>query len=213
MAIELHTDRLRKETNADEVVCAVLQHDVERRNRLITIDSIKGGKRTVQTIAYTFLMPHRWAAEVKTVDRLLKNGGLMGETFRRNGFTIRQNRLVRVRLPLLSRAFADKFSCSRWRFSEVEVYEFWASSSLYGFVVEIKNPATKHALPRKSVGLHSLHRHLGVTTKHMFDWLDGVRPMPNVMHLALAHIAGVITSFYLYLRARVYGQRGLSQAE
>lgn len=206
MPIELHTDRLRNEVKADEIVCEVLRHDVEQRKRLVNIVSVSSGKRTVQTVAYTLLMPHMWTPEVSTVDLQLKHGSLMGETFRRHGFTVRQNRLLRIRMPLLNRAVARQFHAKLWRLSEVEVYEFWASNSLYGIVVEIKHPQRQQTPTRRSGGHHAALPHLGFTRAHLFQWLDGVRPMPSAWRLGLARIVGFLIGGYLYVLALLHGR-------
>lgn len=210
MAIVLHTDHLRKELEADTITCDVLRHDIKRRHRLVTIVSVKGGERSVQTIAYTYLQPHKWTQQVAALDAILKGGSLMGETFRKYGFGIRQNRLISIRVPLCSRYFAQTLRCKVWNRCEVEVYEFWADGILYGLVVEVKHPS-RNPVPRKNIGYHKALKHMGITSSSFIDHLDSKDSALPSWKILLARLAGILVSFRLYIKALNYTQYWLHQ--
>lgn len=210
MGIVLHTDHLRRELQADTITCEVLRHDIKRRNRLITIVSVSGNKRSVQTIAYTLLLPHKWTQQIASIDTILKAGSLMGETFRNHGFKVRQNRLISIRVPLWSRYFAHMLRCRIWNICEVEVYEFWADEIPYGIVVEIKHPSRK-PIARKNIGYHKILEHLGITPAILIKQLDKEEDAPRSWKAFLAQAAGVLISIRLYIKARNYAHYWLHQ--
>lgn len=210
MAIVLHTDHLRKELQADTITCDVLRHDIEGRHRLITIVSVSGNKRSVQTIAYTRLLRHKWDKQVAAIDTILKAGSLMGETFRKHGLGVRQNRLLCVRLPLCNRHFAETFQCQIWNLCEVEVYEFWANETPYGLVVEIKHPSRK-PLQRKNIGYHEILHRLGVTSKAFIEQLDNEQITLTHWKTWLARFTGILVSIRMYIKAVNYAHYWLHQ--
>lgn len=199
MAIELQTDLLRKDVGSDSVVCDVLRHNVEQRSRLVTIVSLHDGKSTTQAIAYTLLAPHAWTEDIARIDQLLKRGSLMGETFRSEGYAIRQNRLLHLRLPVVRQDFARQFNCSWWNLACVEAYEFWADDSLYGIVLEIKNPHRRLVPQRPCMGLYAILRRTGYTTTHLMQLLDGTHSGSYRMwRLGLARFSGRVVGAWLY---------------
>lgn len=200
MGFELHTDRLRRETGAD-ICCDVLRHNVSTKTRLAVLSAVhQTGAATPQTLAYTRLATHTWDARIKAVDSLLQRGNLMGETFRKQGLHVSQNRLFRVRLPLWSRRIRRLFDAQWWQWTEVECYEFWAGQHLYGTVVEIKRPTRRQKLTRPKLGSWRFWSRRGVDHTIFAKQLQADRPVPAPRPARIrARVHGWNTSLLLFV--------------
>lgn len=201
MNIELQTDRLRKETAACDIHSKVHFHSRTKQWRLTTLEATDANNHhRPQAVAFTLLHVPAWDATITAVDKLLENHKLMGETFSRKGYKVRQNRLFRARLPLLNPRLAKLYRCSVFQSAEVECYEFWANSTLYGIVIEIKHPHRRQAPERPAIGLHSILQQCGVGRQKIMQALDGgVLPGPTRL---LAQGGGLIKSWRMYWLSR-----------
>lgn len=202
MGIELHTDRLKRETGS-AIVCKVLSHDTTRRTRVALLQADASPNRTTQVTAFTRLTPHYWSARITTIDHLLKQGGLMGETFRNQGLAIQQNRLLCLKLPVGSGYISALYGCKWWTITEVECYEFWANDSLYGIVLEIKKPGHT-APPRPARGSYKAWR---LTGKTPAKFTEQLQLPPKGFALPIAKVWGVIIALPLYVQACMYKPR------
>lgn len=202
---ELQTDRLRQETGASRITCRVLHHNPPERQRLTIVEALVYEIAIPQSVAYTLLAPASWPAKIRTLDRLMRYGSLMGETFRSHGFEVRQNRLFRARMPILNKKIARLYQCSRFRLTEVECYEFWVSDILYGTVFEIKAPGRRQAPTRRRLGSYHALRFTGVSDTLFHQWLRFGAPI-HWQHrplLVLARIWGFLQSVRLYFHTRL----------
>lgn len=199
---QLQTDKLLQETGATRIACEVLHHHIKDRHRLVILSAVGHELHTPQSVAYTLLAPTGWSSQIHVIDQLLSKGCLMGQTFRQHGYDVRQNRLFRIRLPLISSRIAALYNCSRWRLAEVECYEFWAGNTLYGTVLEIKAPGRKLAPSRRRLGSYSALQCIGIREELFQSWLtqEATIIMKHWPHIACAWVWGLLVSIKFYFR-------------
>lgn len=187
-AIELHTEHLRRELGA-AITVNVRLHDRAKGNRLVLLQSEDSAKhKTTQSLAFTRLHTALWDPAIHKIDDLLRSGGLMGETFKAHGYTVAQHRLLRLRLPLLSRRLARLYGYSIWKLAEIECYEFWADAFCYGTVIEIKHPHRTKAPARPTNGSRLLLNRLGAANT------------PHALLRGLSMCYGAVKSIGMYVR-------------
>jgi len=206
----LQTDILRNESRADTISCRVIHHD--EQHRLVVIESASAGETTPQSVAYTRLSPSTWPRTVADVNEALKDGALMGETFRAAGYTVRQNRLLEIKLPILSRTLASLYSSPRWRLTTIECYEFWVNDVLYGTVLEIKAPSRRHSPQRQWLGTYWLLRQTGVPETRFTQWLSQQQRTSLYEKILIfsAKVVGIIFSIWLYVSTVMRSKKRLN---
>ena len=131
----LHTDVL--EEKYGKIYVEVLQHsDKIRESHLVDKDGIS------RTYAITFLNNFE-SSEIKKINDEIKSGALIGETFRKYGFSIRKN-VIDVFTSKIPKWLKGKFSVDN-DFAKIRLSEFYArkkgsSPILYGVVAEVYSP-------------------------------------------------------------------------
>ncbi|OHA58240.1 MAG: hypothetical protein A2571_03210 [Candidatus Vogelbacteria bacterium RIFOXYD1_FULL_44_32] len=133
---KLHTDVL--EEKYGPVRAEVLRHDNEIREVHIVDES--GVSRTY---ALTFLTFDKNNKEIAEIDQEIKNGGLIGKTFRDHGYEIRKNviHVYTVELPdWLKSRFENESNEAKARLSEFYAKKKDESPLIYGIVTEIYSP-------------------------------------------------------------------------
>ena len=137
----LHTDVL--EEKYGKIHVEVLRHnDKIRESHLVDKDNIS------RTYAITFLNNFE-SSEIKKIDNEIKKGALIGETFRKYGFSIRKN-VIDVFTSKIPEWLKDKFSVDD-DFAKIRLSEFYAKKRdgkpiLYGIVAEIYSPDFRASL-------------------------------------------------------------------
>lgn len=132
---KLHTDVL--EDRYGKITARVLKHDDEiREAHLVDPEGIS------RTYAITFLTFDKENTELVLINEEIKEGGLIGETFRKHGYEIRKNVIdvYPIELPdWLKEDFHSDEDYAKARLSE-----FYARKEgdpvIYGTVVEIYHP-------------------------------------------------------------------------
>ena len=146
--VVLHTDAYRKPS------VAVLKHS--RRHRVAILKDAEQPRSVAVT-----LFPRAHHQKLAVVDTAIRDGALMGMTFKKHGFAVQQNRLFTTRLWLPA-WITKHLGYIKGQKLRVEVYEFYGNEHLYGIVVEYTS--VSHDLPpRPSYGARSVWRAIGKT--------------------------------------------------
>lgn len=145
---KLHTDVL--EQKYGPIHAEVLRHDNVREIkkgaerirevRLVDEDNI------LRTYALTFLTYDKSNAEIANIDDEIRGGGLIGQTFRKYGYTIKKNVIDVFIMPITSKMSEDfKVVAAE---AKARLTEFYAKKTdttptIYGIVLEVYSPNFK----------------------------------------------------------------------
>ncbi|MDC7125864.1 MAG: hypothetical protein PQJ46_09860 [Spirochaetales bacterium] len=132
---KLHTDILENKYGTIQV--NVINHTSKTR----TVHLVDN-KNISRTFAVTFF-DFEWNSEIKKIDQAIKNGNLMGKTFRKYGFEVRKN-VVGVFIQPLAASLKKDFLTEQ-NSAKVRLTEFYAKSAktapvIYGLVAEVYSP-------------------------------------------------------------------------
>lgn len=113
------------------------------------------------------------------IDREIKNGGLIGKTFRQHGYEIRKNVIDVYTIKLsqkLKKAFSHKSDFAKARLSEFYAKKESHDPVLYGIVVEVYSPdfrpATINVVDRQQVNpTTASFRKIGITENEIWKRL------------------------------------------
>jgi len=187
---KLHTDVMLERPNVKGISITVLQHDYRWRVTEIRVQN-EGGW-TTDTYATTLLTPCHWSNKVWIInDKLRRSSIPMGTMFMDNGAAVRQNRRLLLLLPKLV---------------EIEIYEFFADSILYGRVVEIRR-CNQRRPNRHWLGSYDIVRFLGITPATFTGWLNDQKP--NSWHkivIAIAQVGGIPSDIVLLVRVLIHAR-------
>ena len=136
MIKRLQTDKLEKDYGP--IRAQVLRHSKHIRE-VFLVDQ-KGIKREY---AMTFF-PEKPDKDLAVINRKIKNGGLIGKTFRDNGYDIikRKKKNFTVELSMwLKKSFETNKISTKASFYEFCVKKGSGALNIYGTILEIYNPA------------------------------------------------------------------------
>jgi hypothetical protein len=142
---KLHTDVL--EQNYGPIHAEVIKHDDQIREvHMLDKDDIS------RTYALTFFTFDKNNKEVSEINEKIKNGGLIGKTFREYGYEVRKN-VISVFTAELSDLLKEKMKTEEAE-AKVRLSEFYAKKEneepfIYGIVSEIYSPDFRPALVTK----------------------------------------------------------------
>lgn len=119
----------------------VLRHDDEIREALLA--DAEGVSRTH---ALTFLSYDKNNEEICNIDKVIREGGLIGKTFRDHGYTIKKN-VIKVFImeltPELQKEFQTDEAGAKARITEFYAKKEGQDPLIYGTVLEIYSPDFK----------------------------------------------------------------------
>jgi len=132
----LHTDVL--ESKYGKIHSEIIKHDDFMREVYLSDEN-----NIARTYALTIFQYDKNNQEIKTIDDSIKNGGLIGKTFRDFGFEIRKN-VTGVFLlenpDWLKDKFDDQSNQSKARLSEFYAKNETSDPVIYGTVLEVYSP-------------------------------------------------------------------------
>jgi len=144
----LHTDIL--EQRYGPIHSEVLRHD-NVRETVEGTDCIREARlvdeyNVLRTYALTFLTYDRNNEEILNIDDQIRNGGLIGKTFRENGYTVKKN-VIDVFLIVIPEWMKKDFQTEAEN-AKARLTEFYAKKDgeapvIYGYVLEIYSPDFK----------------------------------------------------------------------
>jgi len=142
---KLHTDILEQKYGPIHAV--VLRHDnvremkkgAERIREAMLVDE----KDILRTYALTFLTYDKRNEEIANIDDEIRQGGLIGETFRKHGYTVKKN-VIDVFLIKIPSWMKNDFKTDEEE-AKARLTEFYAKKEketpvIYGTVLEIYSP-------------------------------------------------------------------------
>ena len=133
---KLHTDVL--EQKYGPIHADVVKHDSEVREvNMLDKDNVS------RTYALTFFVFDKNNTEVVEIDEKIKNGGLIGKTFREYGYEVRKN-VIAVFVTDLPEDLREKMQTKESE-AKIRLSEFYAKKAdteplIYGIVSEIYSP-------------------------------------------------------------------------
>ncbi len=133
---KLHTDVL--ESTYGVIHSEILRHDDFMREVFLS-----DKKNVARTYALTIFEYDKNNTEIKAIDEKIKNGGLIGKTFRDYGFEVRKNvtGVFTIKNPhWLKTAFTDQSEESKARLSEFYAKKETGEPIIYGTVLEVYSP-------------------------------------------------------------------------
>lgn len=133
---KLHTDVL--ESKYGPIHSEILKHDDFMREVFLSDEN-----NIARTYALTIFQYDKNNIEIKTIDNLIKNGGLIGKTFKDNGFEVRKNvtSVFTINNPQwLKDSFSDNGEKSKARLSEFYAKKEGNEPIVYGTVLEVYSP-------------------------------------------------------------------------
>jgi hypothetical protein len=139
---KLHTDVLEEKYGT--IHSEVLRHNNEVREvHMLDKDNIS------RTYAITFFTFDRNNEEIIKIDKEIKDGGLIGKTFREHGYEVRKN-VISVFITELPDSLKQKMKTEEKK-AKVRLSEFYAKKEgenpfIYGVVSEIYSPDFRPAL-------------------------------------------------------------------
>ncbi len=146
---KLHTDIL--EQKYGPIHAEVLRHDnvhemkkgAERVREARLVDD----KNILRTYALTFLTYDKRNIEIAGIDDEIRQGWLIGQTFRKHGYTIKKNVIDVFIMPIHTK-MSDDFKVKTKK-AKARLTEFYAKKSgttpiIYGTVLEIYSPDFKN---------------------------------------------------------------------
>lgn len=133
---KLHTDML--ESKYGPIHSEILKH-----NELLREAHLKDKKNISRTYALTFFSFDKNNNEIKEIDNQIKDGGMIGATFRKYGYTVRKN-VIDVfifNIPnWLKHDFQVKDNVAKTRLSEFYAKKDNGAPFIYGTVFEVYSP-------------------------------------------------------------------------
>lgn len=131
-----HTDMLKEKYGP--IHAEILEH-----NELIREALLLDEKNITRTYALTFFPEATEDPEVSKIDAEIRKGGMIGETFRDNGFEIRKN-VIDVFIIDVPSWLKDKFAVEE-NHAKARISEFYAKKEgaepvVYGYVLEVYTP-------------------------------------------------------------------------
>jgi hypothetical protein len=146
---KLHTDIL--EQKYGPIHAEVLRHDnvremkkgAERIREVRLVDK----NNILRTYALTFLTYDKENVEIANIDDEIRQGGLIGQTFRKHGYTIKKN-VIDVFIMQIPAKMSDDFKVGT-KEAKARLTEFYAKKAgttptIYGTVLEIYSPDFKN---------------------------------------------------------------------
>lgn len=133
---KLHTDVL--EETYGPIHSEVIRHDSFMREVFLCDES-----GTARTYAITIFSFDKNDREIAAIDTLIKNGGLIGKTFREHGYYVRKNVtsvFVLDNPDWLSKKFKTESLTSKARTSEFYAKRPYSGAVVYGTVLEVYSP-------------------------------------------------------------------------
>lgn len=170
---KLHTDIL--EEYYGEIHSEVSVHNEQFREAdLVDKEGI------TRTYALTFLTFDRKNEELSEINEEIKNGGLIGKSFRKHCYTIKKN-VIDVIVLDIPESLRKKFNCTETQ-AKARLSEFYAkkegsSPVIYGEVLEVYTPdfrpATINAIDRAQVNpTTEAFSHHGISIDEVWKRLD-----------------------------------------
>lgn len=142
---KLHTDVLEEKYGPIHAV--VLRHDNVREMAMgaerIREARLVDRENILRTYALTFLTYDKENEEIAEIDDEIRQGGLIGQTFRNHGYTIKKNVIdvFIIPVPLWMRAdFKSDTDEAKARLTEFYAKKDGATPTIYGTVLEIYSP-------------------------------------------------------------------------
>lgn len=181
---KLHTDILEQKYGPIRAV--VLRHDnvhelkkgSERIREALLVDE----SGILRTYALTFLTYDKSNSEISLIDDEIRNGGLIGQTFRNHGYTVKKN-VIDVFIIDVPQWMQDDFRSDQEK-AKARVTEFYAKKEnstpvIYGNVLEVYSPDFKdpqegiNQIDRAQINpLTSTLQSTGVPIDEIWDRLD-----------------------------------------
>jgi len=145
---KLHTDILGQKYGPIHAV--VLRHDNVRESKKgaqrIREARLVDEKDVLRTYALTFLTYDKDNEELAVIDDKIRHGGLIGETFREHGYTIKKNVVDVFIMPVpdwMSDDFKVKTKTAKARLTEFYAKKVGSTPTIYGTVLEVYSPDFK----------------------------------------------------------------------
>lgn len=146
---KLHTDILEQKYGPIHAV--VLRHDnvketkkgAERIREARLVDE----KDILRTYALTFLTYDKENKEIANIDDEIRQGGLIGQTFREHGYTIKKNVIDVLIMPIpdwMRKDFNTEIKEAKARLTEFYAKKVGTTPTIYGTVLEIYSPDFKN---------------------------------------------------------------------
>lgn len=138
---KLHTDVL--ESKYGKIHSDVLKHDGFMREVFLSDDN-----NIARTYALTIFEFDKNNLEIKSIDEIIKNCGLIGKTFREHGYEVRKNvtGVFIIENPeWLKSEFADTHQYSKSRLSEFYAKKEDEEPIIYGTLLEVYCPDFRSA--------------------------------------------------------------------
>jgi len=146
---KLHTDIL--EQKYGPIHAEVLRHDnvkemkkgAERIREARLVDE----ENILRTYALTFLTYDKENSEIANIDNEIREGGLIGQTFRNYGYTIKKNVIDVFIMPIPSKMkddFKVETNEAKARLTEFYAKKTGSTPTIYGTVLEIYSPDFKN---------------------------------------------------------------------
>ncbi|HBB38476.1 MAG: hypothetical protein UV82_C0015G0002 [Candidatus Magasanikbacteria bacterium GW2011_GWD2_43_18] len=145
----LHTDIL--EQKYGPIHAEVLRHDnvheMEKKTERIREARLVDQQNILRTYALTFLTYDKDRTEIASIDDEIRQGGLIGQTFRNHGYTIKKNVIDVFIIPIPAK-MSDDFKVETTE-AKARLTEFYAKKTgtpptIYGTVLEIYSPDFKN---------------------------------------------------------------------
>jgi chorismate-pyruvate lyase len=170
---KLHTDVLEQKYGPIQSV--VLQHDMFLREVFLCDKSNTG-----RTYALSFFEQDLFDPEIASIDSAIKNGGLIGKTFRDHGFEVRKN-VTDVFIVDLPKYIQDKFADGSEK-AKARLSEFYAKKEngqpiIYATVMEVYSPDFRPA-EINNIDNDQIHpttiilEHAGFSRQEIWNHLD-----------------------------------------
>lgn len=196
--VQLHTDAILKRSGVNGVFVKVRLHNHRWRITEIHVQDKNGC--VPDTYAVTLLTPKYWTPEIKAINACLietASASLpMGVMFRNTGAVVQQNRRLLLRLPIPAKLAV----ILKVRLAEIEIYEFFADSNLYGRIVEIRKHHRRRP-DRHWRGSYRIARFFGIPSSTFTDWLDGQKPrLYHRLVIMLGILGGIPSDIVLLIR-------------
>ena len=169
---KLHTDVL--ESKYGKIHSEVLRHDNFMREAFLSDEN-----NVARTYALTIFQYDKNDEEIKAIDDAIRNGGLIGKTFRDFGFEVRKNVtgvFVIENPQWLMDKFSDKSEKSKSRLSEFYAKKETGEPIIYGTVLEVYSPDFRPA-DINEVDISQVHpttavlEQAGYTKSEIYDFL------------------------------------------
>lgn len=146
---KLHTDIL--EQKYGPIHALVIRHDnvTETKKGAPRIREVKmlDKDNILRTYALTFLTYDKTNEEITNIDEEIRNGGLIGKTFREHGYEIKKNVIdvFLINLPSwMKKDFNNDSDIAKARLTEFYAKKLNETPLIYGTVLEIYSPDFKN---------------------------------------------------------------------